>query len=39
VLNFGSILLGGCGEVMKENKLIIPPSKKEGYKDAVSGEN
>lgn len=39
VLKFGSILMGGGGEMMKENKLVLPPSKKEGYKNVVSGEN
>lgn len=31
--------MGGGGEMMKENKLVLPPSKKEGYKNVVSGEN
>lgn len=30
VLNFGNVLMGGGGEMMKENKLVFPPSKKEG---------
>ena len=39
MLNFGSILMGEGGEMIKENKLVLPPSKKEGYKNVVSGEN